>query len=106
MRLVQNGDWQNHANCRDIDTGLFFETNRALIPINTARLRMVCMACSVRRECLDEILYYESFHGDHIRAGFQAGMTPDERAVEAARRDERTAPIRPARRLGLAAWRS
>lgn len=68
--------WQNAANCRDIDTGVFFSDLGGAQPYTKAR--EICRACTVRAECLDDTL-----RSDH---GFSGGMTPRQRAAELSRR--------------------
>lgn len=83
-RKVLPSPWADEAACRDMDTALFFP-ERGEAPAVYVLLRVVCMACEVRRECLDDALYYESFE-NLLPVGFVGGMTPKERLAERRRR--------------------
>lgn len=96
LRVPRAADWLEQRACRDMPTAVFFPDRGGS---EYGYLRMICSSCPVRLECLDEALYFESFSGESTRFGFQGGMSPDERAVEAARRDGRRVPVRVNRRM-------
>ncbi len=81
----RRNDWLERAACKEMDPDLFFLEARFASQMEP-RLRTVCGGCPVRRDCLDDVLHFESFHGDTMREGFQGGMSAAERAVEARKR--------------------
>ncbi len=82
-RTATKAPWLAAANCRGIDPELFFSDPDEHGGQSTYTLvRVVCMACPVRRECLDDALA-----NDGPRPlGFAGGLSPSERYFEARRR--------------------
>lgn len=61
--------WQDRANCRGVDAGLFFPERGA----STTEARAVCAGCVVRDECLEYALAHD------IRFGLWGGRSERER---------------------------
>jgi len=79
--LVQPAPWTADANCLGLDPDLFFPDRGETV---LRELRVVCMACTVRQDCLEAALYEEQGGGQ--RYGFRGGMSPKEREREHRRR--------------------
>lgn len=75
--------WEADANCAGMEPDLWYPPHREAHTAY-AQLRLICMACSVRSQCLDDALYYERGGGE--RHGFVGGKTPDERRMLHRRR--------------------
>jgi WhiB family redox-sensing transcriptional regulator len=71
---LRMADWSDRAECRDMETGLFFEADLY------RQTRLICWRCSVRADCLDDALHYER---DGTREGMRGGLTPAERRLHA-----------------------
>lgn len=63
-------EWKNNANCRNMDTALFFPDLGGNIP---QFVREVCWDCSVIEDCL----WYAN--ETHSTQGVFGGMSPSER---------------------------
>lgn len=74
-------DWQMRARCRSLDTAMFFHTEgergRARLR-HEERAKAVCRTCPVIDECRRHALAVREPYG------VWGGMSPRERAVEAA----------------------
>lgn len=92
MEYTSAPSWLEEAKCRGDD--LFYarccSTSKKEQLAYTAWLRAYCASCPVRVKCEADVLHWESFHPDDMRALFQAGKWPDERTVEARRRVARS----------------
>lgn len=68
--------WRAHANCRDLDTTLFFPIGvTGPAAAQTAVAKSICADCTVRVECLDfAVTTNQEF-------GVWGGLTEDERRV-------------------------
>lgn len=73
-----DSDWRDRAACRDVDTDLFFSTDRE----DRAQCRRICAACPVAEPCLQDALDT----GDSEEAGIRAGTTPRQRKQLGRRR--------------------
>lgn len=69
MTAVDRGDWTVLAKCRGMEDALFPE------PAEQRRVRMLCVDCPVRLECLAEAL------DNRIEWGVWGGMTERERRL-------------------------
>lgn len=65
-------EWKNNANCRNMDTALFFPDLGGNIP---QFVREVCAECTVIEDCL----WYAN--GTHSTDGVFGGMSPSQREV-------------------------
>ena len=68
--LTKEMNWMSKANCKDMDTELFFPDNGQTI---SKFVREVCQSCDVRTECLN----YALRHG--LTDGMWGGYSPRER---------------------------
>lgn len=59
--------WWEHANCRGVDTELFFPERGEYHNQRTAEALNLCHACTVRDECLEDALDQRDVYG--IRGG-------------------------------------
>jgi WhiB family redox-sensing transcriptional regulator len=59
---MPNRDWVELANCRGVDTNLFFP-ERGQNEIEGAGAKQVCSGCVVREECLSYALRNGEKHG-------------------------------------------
>ena len=85
-----NTDWTSKANCKNIDTELFFpastqetgnNTDEETISISETRkiVNKLCKTCPVRLECLNDAMTYEKkYYG--YRHGYFGGYSPRERS--------------------------
>lgn len=71
MHLVDRPPWMAHANCRGINTALFFPEKGKTAGPDTAAARRCCQSCTVRVECLA--------YGLWERFGVWGGTTEQER---------------------------
>lgn len=56
--------WQERANCRGIDTNLFYPEQHSFnAQSHNAAVKAVCGMCEVREECLDYALRAHEQHG-------------------------------------------
>lgn len=83
-------EWIDEAACASVDPEVFFPTKRGgSIPVTDESLyaaaALVCGRCPVRDECEQDILPRERQSSGDRRYGYQAGMTPHERASKARR---------------------
>ena len=70
FRAVKNASWwMQDANCRNMDTELFFSTNNNYDPC----VKEVCATCPVSDECL---WYANETNSDH---GMFGGLSPKQR---------------------------
>jgi len=69
MTMTIDFTWQNQANCRGMDTKLFFPTQGESIH---SSLVEACESCPVREQCLNHALHWEHY-------GYWAGTTEKER---------------------------
>jgi WhiB family redox-sensing transcriptional regulator len=68
--------WRSRAACRQVDPDLFFPVGMAgPATEQAAEAKRLCLACTVRRPCLDWALR----HG--MRYGIWGGTTEDDRAA-------------------------
>jgi hypothetical protein len=67
------------ANCKGIDTEMFFPDIENFKPEDMAPFKRMCGTCPVKQRCLEWALVHE-------RYGVWGGMTPRERIVERRRR--------------------
>jgi hypothetical protein len=86
MTKLDADRWWDRGLCREkgLATTLFFPDSGPEAVRDYPRCRIICAACTVRLECLDDALRFDSRSTDPY--GFAGGMTPDERKVEARRR--------------------
>lgn len=72
-------EWVELAACKNMDTELFFPRSGG----NGYRLaREACFRCSVRAECLEDVLAFEATltaGWSNLRHGMAGGKTPDDR---------------------------
>ena len=73
----QPGNWRRHAACRDGDPDRLFVRGAA-----QREVKVVCLACPVRMECLAEAL------DNRIEFGVWGGMTERERRALLRRRPD------------------
>ena len=67
------------ANCRGIDTEMFFPDIEHFKPEDMVPFKRMCGTCPVKQRCLEWALVHE-------RYGVWGGMTPRERIIERRRR--------------------
>ncbi|WP_425248682.1 WhiB family transcriptional regulator [Auritidibacter ignavus] len=75
-----NGSWYDRANCRGMDTEVFFDQQAPGYPLVALR---VCATCPVSEACLMAALEEESQKGATVRDrvfGIRGGLTPEARA--------------------------
>ena len=77
-------DWRSHAECRGVDTNVFFPD----APNSIAEARRICDRCTVSDDCLEFIL---SIGDEDDRVGVFAGTSARQR-----RQIRRERSIRPA----------
>jgi WhiB family redox-sensing transcriptional regulator len=78
--------WVRRAACRELDTGLFFASERSA---DTKQALAVCAGCPVRRECLDWITELEQDETDPACiVGVWGGLTAKDR--QERKRNDRT----------------
>lgn len=85
-------DWLDDAACFKfgVATEIFFPPNTGGGRYRKDAFdapREICAVCPVRTPCLDDALRWEASRGVQ-RVGFVGGMSPEERAREAARRQK------------------
>ncbi len=67
-------DWEADAQCRGMDSKIFFPDERGAAVRRVRRLaKSVCMLCVVRAECLDYAITTRQIEG------IWGGLTPEER---------------------------
>ena len=84
MFNVDRPDWQQHANCKGIDTNLFFPSNAQESAAAKAIIKPICEACVVFTQCRDYALSFpeKALQGiwanttDNDRRRIRYGATP------------------------------
>ncbi len=71
---MRDHDWPLRAACRGQDPNIFFPDHRE----SHAKAKAFCNKCSVREECLEEAIEYESLHCFTVY-GIWGGKTTFER---------------------------
>ena len=72
-RLLWNEPWLKDANCKGLDSAIFFPPDKDVEAVLNAK--RICSACPVKRECLDYVLTLPVYDD----AGIWGGTTPSER---------------------------
>ena len=72
--------WQEQANCRGMDTNIFFpELGKSHLVMKT--IKEVCGPCPVKEQCLELGMHHE------VRVGFYGGLSGVQRRVLKSKRD-------------------
>lgn len=86
-----NGDWEDRALCQDFEGlyesvmfGAHEKIRKQQDRDNIAKAKRLCIACPVRKQCLDSALQEESFLSSRERFGVRGGLTAKERIDIAA----------------------
>lgn len=86
-RTATDWSWQERAECRGEDLGLFFAPDSERRPereIRECRAKAICMRCPVVGACLDAAI-------ERREVGVWGGLGDDERQAERRRRQRRAA---------------
>lgn len=76
LALAEGESWRGRAACRRVDPDLFFPVGTSGPALaQVTRAKRLCLACPVRRPCLDWALR------NGIQFGIWGGLTEDERRV-------------------------
>jgi hypothetical protein len=75
-RTAHDADWSTRANCRNRKDE-FFPTDGE--HVDQTRVRRICAACPVQRECLADVMRIEGNTSADTRYGIYAGLNGRQR---------------------------